>query len=64
MKEAIKNALQSEKLQSRKWWAFIGVSLISVGLLISGKISPEVWGNTATVFFGIYVTGNVIEKRQ
>lgn len=50
------------KMRSRKWWAFVGAFTTVTALLMMGMITGEVWSNSAIVFYGTYVTGNVVEK--
>lgn len=63
MSDELNNPL-GPKLQSRKWWAFVGAFLIATLLLFLDKISGDIWGDSVFLFYGTYVTGNVIEKRR
>jgi len=51
------------KLQSRKWWAFVGAFVTATSLLLLGKITGDIWSNATIIFYGTYVTGNVVEKK-
>ncbi|NQZ53202.1 MAG: hypothetical protein HRT93_03000 [Piscirickettsiaceae bacterium] len=51
------------KLQSRKWWAFVGAFVTATFLLMMSKITGDVWSSSVIIFYGTYVTGNVVEKK-
>lgn len=51
-----------KKMNSRKWWAFVGVSIANTALLATGLVDGQIWSTSEIFFYGTYVTGNVMEK--
>jgi len=59
--EGLLNKILSD-LTSRKWLAFLIITILSFIALLKGEITSEVWATIAIAGFGLFSAVNVVQK--